>query len=181
MNLREELLREHSKKQTIRIVDYVGDDKERFAELMNLFLTDVYRIGQRAAWPVSYCGSAHPELITPYIKKMLKNLNNPVHDSVKRNTVRVLQNFHIPKALQGLAVKQCMRLVEGNEPIAIKVFSITLLGNIAKEHPELKHELKILIETQIPYASAGFLSRATKILKSLEENKRKDAKAQRNS
>lgn len=169
MNLREELLREHSKKQTMRIVEYIGDDKERFAELINLFLTDVYRVGQRAAWPVSYCGRAYPELITPYIKKMLKNLDNPLHDSVKRNTVRVLQNFHIPKSLQGLAVKQCFRLVEGNEPIAIKVFSITLLGNIAKEHPELKHELKMLIETQLAYASTGFLSRATKVLKSLDK------------
>ena len=169
MNLREELLREHSKKQTMRIVNYVGDDKERFAELINLFLKDGYRVGQRAAWSVSYCGRAHPELITPYIKIMLKNLNNPVHDSVKRNTVRVLQNFDIPKSLQGLAVKQCMRLVEGNEPIAIKVFSITLLGNIAKQHPGLKHELKLLIETQIPFASTGFLSRANKVLKALEK------------
>lgn len=169
MKLREELLREHSKKQTMRIVEFIGDDKELFAELMNLFLTDVYRVGQRAAWSVSYCARAHPELITPYIKKMLKNLDNPVHDSVKRNTVRVLQNFHIPQSLHGLAVKQCFRLVERNEPVAIKVFSITLLGNIAKEHPELKHELKMLIEAQIPYSRKGFLSRATKVLKSLEK------------
>jgi hypothetical protein len=112
---------------------------------------------------------ACPGLITPYIKKMLQLLDKPVHDAVKRNTVRVLQNFYIPKSLQGLAVKQCFRLVEGNEPIAIKVFSITLLGNIAQEHPELKHELKMLIETQIPYASKGFLSRATKVLKALDK------------
>ncbi len=169
MNLREALLKEHTKTNTTRIVDYIGDDKNRFAELIDLFFNDVYRVGQRAAWPVSYSGRAHPELITPYIKKMLKNLENPVHDSVKRNTLRVLQNFDIPKSLQGLAVKQCIRMVESNEPIAIKVFSITLLGNIAKQHPELKSELRMLIETQIPYASKGFLSRASKVLKSLDK------------
>jgi len=169
MNLRETLLKEHSKTNTTRIVNYIGHDPELFEELMNLFLKDDYRVGQRAAWVVSYCGRAHPELITPYIKVMLKNLDNPVHDSVKRNTMRVFQNFDIPKSLQGLALKQCLRLVEGNESIAIKVFSITILGNIAKQHPDLKHELKLLIETQIPFASKGFLSRATKVLKSLNK------------
>ena len=48
MNLREALLKEHSKVQTMRIVEYVGDDKERFAQLMDLFLNDVYRVSQRA-------------------------------------------------------------------------------------------------------------------------------------
>ena len=169
MNLREAILKEHSKAQTTHIVNYIGNDVERFAELMNLFFNDEYRVCQRAAWSVSYCGRAHPELLHPYIKKMLTNLNNPVHNAVKRNTVRVLQNIRIPKVLQGLAVKQCFMLLEANEPIAVKVFSISLLGNIAKEHPELKHELKMLIETQIPFASKGFLSRANKVLKMLEK------------
>ena len=169
MKLREEILKEHSKTQTTRIVNYIGNDAERFGELMDLFFNDEYRVCQRAAWSVSYCGREHPKLLHPYIKKMLNNLNNPVHDAVKRNTVRVLQNIRIPKALQGLAVKQCFQLLEANEPIAVKVFSMSLLGNIAKEHPELKHELKILIETQIPFASKGFLSRASKVLKGLEK------------
>ena len=114
----------------MRIVEYIGDDKQRFDELINLFFNDVYSVGQRAAWVVSYCAKPHPELIHPYIKKMLKNLDNQVHDAVKRNTVRVLQNISIPKSLQGLAVKQCFRLCKSNEPIAVKVFSITILGNL---------------------------------------------------
>jgi hypothetical protein len=49
MNLRESLLAEHSKALTVRIVDYIGNNEERFAELMNLFLNDVPRITQRSA------------------------------------------------------------------------------------------------------------------------------------
>lgn len=166
--IRDALLKEHSKAQTMRIVDYIGNDKLKFAALMDLFFNDVYRVNQRSAWAVSYCVRLHPELIKPYIRQMLTNLDNPVHDSVKRNTVRVLQNFNIPESLQGLAVKQCLRLLESNEPVAVKVFSITLLGNITKQHPELKHELKSIIETQLPYASKGFYSRAAKVLKMIQ-------------
>ncbi len=37
MNLAEALLKENSKKQCDIIVDYIGNDKERFATLINLF------------------------------------------------------------------------------------------------------------------------------------------------
>ena len=52
MNLREALLKEHSKKQMLKIVKYIGNDQQRFDELMKLFLESEYRITQRAAWPV---------------------------------------------------------------------------------------------------------------------------------
>jgi hypothetical protein len=49
MDLLKLLRAEHSKKQTDRIVAYVGDDKERFAAMINLFFKGEYRITQRAA------------------------------------------------------------------------------------------------------------------------------------
>ena len=63
MDLLKLLRAEHSKKQTDRIVDYIGADKDRFALLMKLFLQGEYRITQRAAWPrhehlLSFCGGA---------------------------------------------------------------------------------------------------------------------------
>ena len=53
MNIREEILREHSKAQSLRKAHYIGEDKQRFEELMYLFLNDEYRVCQRAAWVVS--------------------------------------------------------------------------------------------------------------------------------
>jgi hypothetical protein len=55
MNLKETLLKEHSKANCMRIVKWVGDDQEKFYELFDLFLNAEYRVVQRAAWPVSYC------------------------------------------------------------------------------------------------------------------------------
>ena len=61
MNIRDALLEVHSKAQAAKIADYVGDNSERFAELMKHLLGPVYRLSQRAAWPVSYCIERHPE------------------------------------------------------------------------------------------------------------------------
>lgn len=98
MDIRQALIKEHSKSQCKKIVDYIGADKKKFAELMNAFFEGEYRITQRAAWPMSYSVTEHPELINPYFEKLLAMLQKPgVHNAVVRNITRLLQDLKIPK------------------------------------------------------------------------------------
>jgi hypothetical protein len=62
-------------------------------------------------------------------------------------------------------------LSDPKEPIAVRVFSMTVLANMAKENPELKNEIIPIIEDQLPFGSAGFRSRGTKVLKILKSLK----------
>ena len=171
MNLKEEILKEHSKKQTLKIANYIGNDKKRFAELMHLFFANQYRVTQRAAWIVSNCFQKYPELLNTYLKPMIKNLEKEnLHDAVKRNTLRILQFVSISKDLQGIAFQNCMNLfLLPDEAIAVKVFAMTVMANICKQEPELKNELILVIEEQMPYGSAAYKSRGTKILKLLNK------------
>lgn len=169
INLSKELLKEHSKEQCTRIVQYVGNDAARLAELVNVFLAGPYRITQRAAWPLSYCIQNHPELITPHLKTILKFTGQKgAPDAVKRNVMRFFQFIDIPKKYQGTTVDLCLRFLSNKkEAIAVRVFSMTVLANLAQEIPELKHELIPLIEDNLPFGSAGFRSRGKKLLKQL--------------
>ena len=169
MNLRNVILKEHSKKQALKVADYVGESKTRFFELMNLFLGKEYRVTQRAAWAVSICVERHPDLLEPWLRKMILNLSKKgLPDAVKRNTVRILQSVSIPKQFQGITAQSCFKLLlSPDEPVAVKVFSMSVLCNLCKEEPALRHELKLIIEAQLPYGSAGYKSRAGKILKTL--------------
>ncbi|MFT3907873.1 MAG: hypothetical protein QM737_00485 [Ferruginibacter sp.] len=167
MNLREEILREHSKEQCIKIVRWVGDDQKRFDELFYLFLNDEYRVVQRAGWPVSNCVMKHPDFITKHWANLIKNVQKPnLHGAVKRNTVRLLQDIDIPEQFQGEIMNICFAFVESpTEEVAVKAFSLTILGNLAKKYPEIIPELKLLIESQIEDQTAAFKSRGTKLLK----------------
>lgn len=169
MDLLKLLRAEHSKKQTDRIVDYVGADKDRFALLMKLFLQGEYRITQRAAWPLSYCVRYHPELISPYFTRLLDNLaRQDIHVAVIRNTVRLLQDVTIPKRYHGRVMTACFNFVQAPEtPIAVKAFSLSILANLSADYPEIRSELKLIIEEQWEHATAAFRSRARKILKSM--------------
>ncbi len=166
MNLVKIIEKEQSVAQRDRIVRYVGHDAGRFKELVQVFLEGPYRITQRASWPLGVCVEKYPDLVLPHLKSLLMQLSVPdQHDAVKRNIVRLLQFVEIPTRLQGLAVEQCFRLLQDTqEPVAIRVFSMTVLANLADHLPELKNELIPYIEDQLPYQSAGFVSRGRKLL-----------------
>src|SRR5438105_4737629 len=108
MDIREALLAEHSKRQTVAIVRYNDSDPAKFAELMKLFLGPVYRLSQRAAWAVNYCAEHHPKLVKPYFNKLIEQLErDDVHVAVRRNVARMLQFIDIPKRLEGRVYDAC--------------------------------------------------------------------------
>src|SRR5580698_8250863 len=121
MNLKEVLIAEHSKKQCDRIVHWIGNDKDRFDELMDLFFVGEYRISQRAAWPMSYCVKDHPEWTISYFKPLLDMLEKKgVHDAVKRNIVRLLQEVKIPAKFSGRLMSICFEFIQAND-IAVAI------------------------------------------------------------
>jgi hypothetical protein len=117
---------------------------------------------------VSNCGIADPALVKPYLKKMAEYLKKPAHVAVRRNILRVLQFTEIPKSLQGVLVDACFKfLLAKDETIAVKAFSMTVLANIAKKNPDLKNELKIVIEEVLPFSGPGVRARGKKVLHEL--------------
>lgn len=171
MNIREALLDEHSRKQCDCIVEYVGVDQKKFDELVSIFLNDEYRLVQRAAWPLSYCVTAHPNLIKKHLKRIIQNLKKPgIHNAVKRNTVRLLEVVVIPKPLHGEVMDTCFQYIaDPKEMVAVKAFSLTVLGNLAKQYPAIIPELKLIIDDQWQHETAAFKSRAKKLLKEFEK------------
>jgi hypothetical protein len=166
MDLLKEIEKEHSKVQCEKIVKYVGGDKERFAKLMELFLKGGHRVTQRAAWPMSICVEKHSELIVPYYKQILPLLQKPgVHGGVVRNIVRLLQYVEIPKRYHGQVMSVCFDFIADVETApAIKASSLTILENLSVIYPEIKPELKLIIEERWQYETAAFKVRARKIL-----------------
>ncbi len=169
MNLEKEILKEHSKRQTTKIVRWVGNNQKRFDELLKLFFTGENIVRQRGGWPLSYCAMKYPELAKPNLKKFLERLKKKnLHDAEKRNIVRLLQEIDLPENLQGLAAKVLFPLISSaDETVAVKCFAMTTLARICKKHSELANELKMIVEEQLPYSTGGFKSRAKRTFKEL--------------
>ena len=159
----------HSKEITSIIVKEILIHPKKMDELMAIFLKGDTILSQRAAWPMSFAIENNPNLINNYYADMIKLLQQPnKHDAINRNILRALQYVDIPKKYQGQLLDVCFRVLNSSkEPVAVKVFCMTVIDNLSKIYPDIIPELKASIEALIPEGSAGIKSRGNKILKKL--------------
>lgn len=79
--------------------------------------------------------------------------------------MRALQFVTIPRRYHARTIEQCFEfLTNPKEPVAVKVFSMSVLAELASVYSDLRRELEIVIEDQLPHSSAAFRSRARKVL-----------------
>lgn len=157
---------DRSKAAKDRMVSYIKDDPGKFAELFDLFRNGKGLVAQRASWAVSYCAEQYPELIYPYCQEMVDYLQVPgIHDSIKRNILRTFQDINIPVTLEESLLELCFDyVINRREAVAIRVFAMQVLANLSERYPEIRNELKVIIEDELPYAKPAFVSRGRKIL-----------------
>ena len=158
---------ERNKAQRDKIIDYVGNDEDRFHALFEIFSDKTlhWRFNQWAAWPMGYIGRKHPELIIPYVEEMVEMLENPVHDAVPRNILRILEDIDIPEVAEGPLFDKCFGFLnDTKKPIAMRVFSMTILFRIGQKYPETLDEIAEAISIHLPQGSAGFKNRGQKII-----------------
>jgi hypothetical protein len=170
MDLRKEILRENSREHTLKIADWVSVDARRVTQLVQVFLHDEYRVVQRAAWIISYVAHKSPALIVPHLPAMVQRMDDAgIPIAVKRNVTRVLQFLPIPPALHGQVMHHCFALLENpKETTAVRAFSMTVLANLAQEYPDIRNEIRMIVEDQLTQKNGpGFVARAKKVLKML--------------
>jgi hypothetical protein len=171
MDLKEDILREHSKRQAVKIAKWIGTDKKRFRKLLDAFPKGVTRGEQCWAYSLGTHFDMYPESAKNNLAPLVKKLNDPgLHVSVRRNVVRILQHADIPKKLQAQVINKCTGyLGDPNETVAVRCFSMTVLVNMAKVYPEMKNEAAEIIKFAIKNTTAGLNARARMELKKLEK------------
>ncbi len=171
MDLREEALREHSKKQVLKMAAWIGNYEDRFRQYLYIFLHDEYRIVQRISWVLSEVAENHPMLVEKHIGVIINRLDDKnIHVAVKRNVIRVLQFLNIPKKYHAKVFNHCLNyLSDPNETVAVRVFSMSVASKLAKIYPELANEVIESINISLKNSTAGLRSRSQKELKILKK------------
>ena len=171
MDLREEALREHSKRQVKKMAAWIGNNEDRFRQFLLLFLYDEYRVVQRISWVLSEIAESHPKLVEKNMGRIIKRLDDPdIHTAAKRNVIRVLQFLNIPKKYHARVFDHCLKFMgDPKKTIAVRVFSMTVAAKIAELYPELAKEVIECINVSMKSSSAGLCSRSKKELSKLKK------------
>jgi uncharacterized protein (UPF0262 family) len=84
--------------------------------------------------------------------------------------MRVYQWADIPEEIEGKLFDIAIRFLQDSEqPIAVKVFSMTAAHRVVERYPDLANELYEAIRQCMPHGSAGLKNRGNKTLKMLEK------------
>jgi hypothetical protein len=170
MDIKEQLKREISKINTKYIANYIGNDPELFKELMDLIFEEKDPLPLRASWVASVLSDTYPDLLHSYINKVIAQLKNFKHPGIRRNFLRALANLDIPEQYTGIIYDDCYQwLLSKEEPPAVKVYSMQILFNIAKNEPDLLRELRLVLEGLTDHESAGIRSRTNELLKKIHQ------------
>lgn len=147
------------------------EERSCFEALMYFFIDKEvhWRYNQRASWSVSVLAERKPEMLLPYMDSMIEAALDARHVAVRRNVVRLFQFMDIPTDYEGVIYDMCFKFLEdGSETVAVRVFSMTVLAHIAEKYPDMIPELISTIKSYYDTGSAGYKSRARKLIKTLE-------------
>jgi len=148
------------------IINNAENDPEKFRILTSFVLTGDEPLPSRAAWAIEGLDAKYPEMIIPYLNSFIKALPVFSHPGTIRNVLKILTRKNIPEEYQGKLINQCFEwLVNKNVPVAIQVYSMQIIANLAELYPDLMPELREVLESRMNIALPGFKSRAKRILK----------------
>jgi 8-oxo-dGTP diphosphatase len=131
------------------------------------------KLAFRASWTLTKVCDRIPELIYPYLPKIVENLGKIDNESTLRSFLRILSLSDLEKInkhQQGLLADFCFNVLNsGFSAIAVKAYSMEILYKLSIMYPELANELSASIRMLMEDASAGITARGQLIIKKLAE------------
>ena len=171
----EKLLWTSSKSVANEAIAWVGEDPQRFNEILQLCLSSPYPLAMRAGMVLSSCAENHPKLFEPYANTVLHQLPMTKIDGVKRALLRIYAlNTDLQKLEHlGLLLDFCIKvLLNSQEAIAVKHYATVITIKLAKAEPDILNELIPILEDDHFATTPAFKKRVTQQLTQLRINRK---------
>jgi len=121
LTIQDLILREISKKNAIELAHIASNNKYILNELWNFALSDKAPLNWRSAWVMKSLWEISPSLIEPFIGKMILALPGLKKEGVKREFLRMIQEYPLPEDDEklGVLLDICFSwLANAAEPVA---------------------------------------------------------------
>ena len=152
------------------LVKEISSNPDYFRLLMEIALESPEKKSWRAAYLADKIHDEFPELLQPYLEKIILKLKTEKNDSKKRHFLKLVSMNQVPEKHYGFLVDYCFNALSSELPPAVRVHAMQILYNISEVEKDLKPELAQVIEQEIEYRStAGIRSRGKKLLNKLRK------------
>jgi hypothetical protein len=146
------------------LVTETPNNHEDYKLLMEIALYNSNPKSWRAAYLIDKINDNHPDLLQPFLSKMIDQVRNEKSTSKKRHFLKLISSNSITKEQQGVLFNFCIETLTSGEPVAVRVHAMQILYNIAEKETELIPEIILIIENEMEYHStAGIITRGRKL------------------
>ena len=156
------------------LVEDIGDDPERFSEMVEIALCDEYPVSMRAARVVSLVVEKHPHLFGAQLDLVIQKLPGIKIDGVRRGFLKIFAENppELNEEQIGLLTDLAFTwLDDSRQAMAIRYYSIEILVRICDWYPELRNELSAILEELAKEGSPGLKYRSITALNSFRKRK----------
>lgn len=163
-------LADSSHKLALLTAEMALENSNLLRQLTEFSLGEIDPFAQRASRVVSMCFERYPELLPPLKKRILTRIGRLRSVGALRNYLKVFAEVpvYLTPGETGQLAETCFNLLaDDKQPVAIRVYSMQVIYNITIHLPDLVPEFRALLEDGLDEGSAGYKSRALKILKKL--------------
>ena len=124
----------------------------------------------RASYVICHLSKVNPHFINPYANSIISKFSEINNSDVKKNFLKIFESYiHIKdEEMLGKLIDVCYSfLIRPSESLATRIYSMQIIFNAAKEIPELKTELKLVLEEILIEEMPSLTQRAKRLLKRL--------------
>lgn len=167
-------LGDSSRALSLLTASMVYDEPSLFSIFIDLALKDEKQYAERASRVICICSHSYPELFKPHCSRVISALKKLRSEGAMRNFLKTLAEVPVKltRKDKSILLNQCFDyLVSNDYPVAVQVFSMQILYNLSGEIPEIGEELYRILGEKMPDASAGYRSRARRIMLQIKRNR----------
>jgi hypothetical protein len=151
------------------LIKEIIETPKNYNALMEIALYSKDPKSWRAAYIVDKINDAQPELLHPFLVRMIDRVQKEKNGSKKRHFLKLISMNDIPENHQGVMFDFCLKTFSSSkDAVAVRVHAMQILYNISSNEPDLQPEILAIIEHEMEHhPSAGITSRGKKLANKL--------------
>jgi len=149
------------------VVAYVGNDPDRFSELMTGLTDDRPVVRMRSADAIEKVTRRHPKLLQAHQASLSQQLHRAIQQEVRWHLAQLMPRLTWTEDEAADIVQMLTDWIDTETSNIVIVNSLQAIFDLSAMHSRFRDELKTLLETQIEIGSPAVKSRSKKLLQKL--------------
>jgi hypothetical protein len=151
--------------QSRYFADILKTDPGQIPSLIKAISHKEARIAWRAAWVLDNFARKNYTMLEPYSNDLRIILLKTPLNGVRRHLTRIFCELPAATYSDGRIIDLCFSWINDSKiPVAVKANAMQMIANLCNIYPELTRELILTIENGYNTATAGYKSRARKVM-----------------